>query len=93
MNGIVTSICNLGCSPKLKIEQRGLRIGTWNFQGLYSDRKVLEVGEVLPEIHLDIVGSQESWELDTCNSKIYVSGCKWFGKPSEGIKSSEEKVG
>ena len=28
---------------ELNIKQRGLRIGAWNFQGLCSDRKALEI--------------------------------------------------
>ena len=51
-----------------KIKHRGLRIGTWNFQGLCSDRKALEIGEVLSKNHIDVIGGQESWELDS--SKI-----------------------
>ena len=43
-----------------------------------------DIGEVLSQNHIDIVGGQESWELD--NSKIYGPGYKWFGKPREGIK-------
>ena len=41
-----------------KIKQRGLRIGTWNFQVLCSDRKALEIGEVLSKNHIDIIGVQ-----------------------------------
>ena len=40
------------------------------FSGVYSDREALEIGKVLSKNHMDIVRSQESWELD--NSKIYV---------------------
>ena len=75
----------------MNIKQRGLRIGTWNFQGLCSDRKALEIGEVLSKNRIDIVGGQESWELD--NSKIYVPGYKWFGKPREGIKGKRGEGG
>ena len=59
---------------------------TWNFQVLCSDKKALEIGEGLSKNRIDIVGGQESWELD--NSKLYVPGYKWFaiGKPREGIK-------
>ena len=74
-----------------KIKHRGLRIGTWNFQGLCSDRKALEIGEVLSKNHIDIIGGQESWELD--NSKIYVPGYKWFGKPRESIKGKRGEGG
>ena len=75
----------------LNIKQRGLRIGTWNFQGFCSDRKALQIGEVLSKNHIDILGGQESWELD--NSKIYVPGYKWFGKPREGIKGKRGEGG
>ena len=42
-------ICEVSQISKFvtKIKHRGLRIGTWNFQGLCSDRKALEIGEVL----------------------------------------------
>ena len=74
------SICEVGQVPKIK--HRGLRICTWNFQRLCSDRKALGIGEVLSKNHTDIIGSQESWELG--NSKIYVPGDEWFGKPMQG---------
>ena len=74
-----------------KIKQRGLRIGTWNFQGLCNERKALEIGEVLSKNYIDIVGGQESWELD--NSKIYVPGYKWFGKPRKSIKGKRGEGG
>ena len=89
----VSPACDVaqGNNKVLSIKQRGLRIGTWNFQGLCSDRKALEIGEVLSKNHIDIVGGQESWELD--NSKIYVPGYKWFGKPREGIKGKRGEGG
>ena len=74
-----------------KIKHRGLRIGTWNFQGLCSDRKALEIGEVLSKNHIDIIGGQESWELNS--SKIYVPGNKWFGKPRESIQGKRGEGG
>ena len=74
-----------------KIKHRGSRIGTWNFQGLCSDRKALEIGEVLSKNHIDIIGGQESWEID--NSKIYVPGYKRFGKLRESIKGKRGEVG
>ena len=45
----VSPTCDVtqGNNNVLKIKQRGLRIGTWNFQCLYSDRKALEICEVL----------------------------------------------
>ena len=57
--------------PKSKHMQR-LWIGTWNFQGLCSERKALERGEVLSKNHIDIIGGQECWELN--NSNFYVHG-------------------
>ena len=88
-----SSICDVGQSRKAipKLNHSGLRIGTWNFQGLCRDRKALEIGEVLAENHIDIIGGQESWELES--SKIIESGCKWFGKPIwKVLKVSEERV-
>ena len=34
--------------------------------------------------HIDIIGGQESWDLD--NVMIYVPAYKWFCKPRESIK-------
>ena len=65
-------ICDVGQSRKAipTIDHRGLRIGRWNFRGLCSDRKALEIGEVLAMNHIDIIGGQKSWELNS--SKIFV---------------------
>ena len=78
-------ICDVSQASKSvpKIKHRGLRIGTWNFQGLCSDRKALEIGEILSKNHIDIIGGQESWELDSSN--IYMPSYKWLGKPRENI--------
>ena len=39
----------------------------------------------LRNIIIDIVaGQKKRWELD--NSKMYILGCEWFGKPREGVK-------
>ena len=86
-------ICEVSESSKCmtKMKHRGLRIGTWNFQGLCSGRKALEIGEVLAKNRIDIVGGQESWELGS--SKIYVPGYKWFGKPRESIKGKRGEGG
>ena len=80
-------LCEVSQSSKSvsKIKHRCLRIGAWNFRGLCSDRKALEIGEVLSKSHIGIIGGQESWEVDTCNSKIYVPGFRWFGKLRESI--------
>ena len=44
--------------------ERRLRVATWNFSGLCSDRKQKEVGELLVKHNLDIVAGQESWEKE-----------------------------
>ena len=59
--------------------ERRLRVATWNFSGLCSDRKQKEVGELLAKHNLDVVAGQESWEKE--ESRIEVEGYKWFGKP------------
>ena len=56
-----------------------------------SDRKALQISKVLSKNHIDIVGGQESWEL--VDSRIYVPGYKWLGKPGEGIKGKRGKRG
>ena len=45
--------------PGAKIKHRGLRFGTWNFQGLCSDRKALEIGEVLSKNKSDSIVGEE----------------------------------
>ena len=40
----------------------GLRVGSWNFSGLCSQRKQKEVSKVLNKLKLDIVAAQEPWE-------------------------------
>ena len=57
----------------------GLRVGSWNFFGLCSERKQKEISEVLNKLKLDIVAGQESWERE--GSVIEVQGYKWLGKP------------
>ena len=59
--------------------ERRLRVPTWNFSGLCSDRKQKEVGELLAKHNLDVVAGQESWEKE--ESRLVVEGYKWFGKP------------
>ena len=59
--------------------EKRLRVATWNFSGLCSDRKQKEVGELLAKHNLDVVAGQESWEKE--ESRIEVEGYKWFGKP------------
>ena len=59
---------------------RRLRVATWNFSALCSDRKQKEVGELLAKHNLDVVAGQESWEKE--ETRIDVEGYnKWFGKP------------
>ena len=53
-------------------QERKLRVGTWNFSGLCSERKQKEVGEVLKVNNIDDVAGQESWEKQ--DSRINVSG-------------------
>ena len=59
--------------------KRKLRLATWNFSVLCSDRKQKEVGELLAKHNLDVVAGQESWEKE--ETRIAVEGYKWFGKP------------
>ena len=50
-------ICKVGQSSKSvpKIKHKALKIGTRNFQGVCSDRKALEIGEVLSKNHINII--------------------------------------
>ena len=41
---------------------RKLKIATWNFAGLCSERKQKEISEVLNRVKVDIVAGQETWE-------------------------------
>ena len=68
----------------------GLRVGSWNFSGLCSQRKQKEVSEVLNKLKLDIVAAQESWERE--DSVIEVQGYKWFGEPRK-IQNSKKGEG
>ena len=40
---------------------RKLKIATWNFAGLCSERKQKEISEVLKRVKADIVAGQETW--------------------------------
>ena len=40
---------------------RKLKIATWNFAGLCSERKQKEISEVLNRVKVDIVAGQETW--------------------------------
>ena len=68
----------------------GLRVGSWNFSGLCSQRKQKEVSEVLNKLKLDIVAVQESWERK--GSVIEVQGYKWLDKPRK-IQNSKRGEG
>ena len=59
--------------------KKKLRLATWNFSGLCSDRKQKEIGELLAKHNLDVVAGQESWEKE--ETRIDVEGYKRFGKP------------
>ena len=52
--------------------KRKLRLATWNFSGLCSDRKQKEIGELLEKHNLDVVAGQESWENE--ETRINVEG-------------------
>ena len=87
-------ICDVGQTRKAipKIDPRGLRIGTWNFQGLCtcSDRKALEIDEVLAKNHIDIIGGQEagSWIVPKFLCLV-INGLLNLGKE---LKVSVERV-
>ena len=56
-----------------------MRVATWNFSRLGSERKQREIGELLKKNSIDVVAGQESWEWD--DTRIGVEGYKCFGKP------------
>ena len=56
-----------------------MKVATWNFSGLRSDRKQKEIGELLVKHNLDVVAGQESWEKE--ETRTHIEGYKWFGKP------------
>ena len=72
-------------------KERRLRVATWNFSGLCSERKQKEVGELLAKNNIDIVAGQESWEKE--DSRINVEGYKWFGKPRSNQNSQRGEGG
>ena len=53
-----------------------MRVATWNFSGLGSERKQKEIGELLIKNSIDVAG-QESWERE--DTRIEVEGYKWLG--------------
>ena len=52
-----------------------MRVATWNFSGLGSERKQKEVEELLAKNITDVVAGQESWERE--DTRIEVEGYKW----------------
>ena len=72
------------------LQERKLRVGTWNLSGLCSERKQKEVGELLKVNNIDVVAGQESWEKE--DSRINVDGYKWFGKPYD-VQNTEREGG
>ena len=70
------------------IRERRLRVATWNFSGLGSERKQKEVEELL--VRNNIAG-QESWERE--DTRIEVEGYKWFGKPRNNQTSQRGEGG
>ena len=55
-------------------QERKLRLATWNFSGLCSDRKQKEIGELLAKHNLDVVAGQESWEKEETRMLKVTSG-------------------
>ena len=69
--------------------ERRLRVATWNFSRLGSERKQKEVEELL--VKNIVVAGQESWERE--DTRIEVEGYKWFGKPCNNQTSQRGKGG
>ena len=63
--------------------QRRLRVATWNFSGLGSDRKQKEISELLLKHGIDVVAGQESWEKE--GTRICIEGYKTSGLRSLGL--------
>ena len=72
------------------LQERKLRVGTWNLSGLCSECKQKELGELLKVNNIDVVAGQESWEKE--DSRINVDGYKWFGKPYD-VQNTEREGG
>ena len=71
--------------------ERMLRVATWNFSGMGSERKQKEVEELLVRNNIDVVAGQESWERE--DTRIEVEGYKWFGKPRNNQTSQRGEGG
>ena len=52
----------LGRRPESCRFARKLKIATWNFAGLCSERQQKEISEVLNRVKVDIIAGQEMWE-------------------------------
>ena len=79
---------------QVRVAERGerkVRVATWNFSGICSQRKQKEVAGVLVKNNIDVCAGQESWEKE--ESKISVDGYKWFGKPRQGSSGSKRGEG
>ena len=63
----------------------------WNFSGLCSNRKQMEVGELLAKHNLDVVAGQESWEKEEAIIDVEVT--RWFGKPRSNQNSPRGEGG
>ena len=59
--------------------RKQLRLATWNVSGLCSECRRKEIANLLARNSINIVAVQELWEKE--DSKIYIDGYKWFGKP------------
>ena len=70
--------------------ERRLRVATWNFLGLGSERKQ-EIGELLTKNSRDVVAGQESWERG--DTRLEIEGYKWFGKPRSNQNSCRGEGG
>ena len=62
VNVDVDLVCSKAKALVRNKRERKLRLATWNFSGLCSDRKQKEIGELLAKHNLDVVAGQESWE-------------------------------
>ena len=91
MNVDVNVLCNRIKAVLESKRERRLRVATWNFSGLCSERKQKEVGKVLAKNNIDIVAGQESWEKE--DSRISVEGYKWFGKSRSNQNSQRGEGG
>ena len=77
---------------QVRVAERGeqkVRVATWNFPGICSQRKQKEIAGVLKKNNIDVYAGQESWKKE--ENKVPVDGYKWFGKPRQG--SSESRRG